>query len=142
MMSSKLHLFSSRRTFLCGVAAVTPAIFLGQPKHSHAAKADVKNLLSQLELESLKSGRPRRDPAFQWSESKEGTLLWTESGGSKRPVCVLNETGSFIWEACDGQHTVDEISKGVHDAFLVTRRQARLDVLGFLWSLKVRGAVQ
>ncbi|MEW6665080.1 MAG: PqqD family protein [Thermodesulfobacteriota bacterium] len=141
-MKPRLRLISSRRVFLSGVAAVMPAILWGKPKNSHAARADMRTLVSQLELESLKSERPRRSPGFQCSESEEGALLWTETAGRRNPVCVLNETGRFIWEACDGNHTADEISKGLHDRFLVSRRRVRVDVLSFLWSLKVRGAVQ
>jgi hypothetical protein len=141
-MRPMFQLFSSRRAFLSGIAALAPVVFLGHPRLSHAARADLKSLVSQLELESLKSGRPRRSQAFRCSQSGEGVLLWTESEGEKRPACVLNRTGEFIWRACDGCHTVDEISQGVHEKFLVSRHRARADVLGFLWSLKVRGAVQ
>lgn len=134
--------FSSRRAFLSGIAAVMPAVFWGCPKMSHAAGADLKSLVLQMELQSLKSGIPRRSPVFHCSGTEENPCLWTDSGGERRPVCVMNRTGKFIWDACDGCHTVDEISQGVHETFLVSRRQARADVLGFLWSLKKRGAVQ
>lgn len=141
-MKPGFHLFSSRRAFLAGLAAVMPAICFGRPGTSHAARADVNSLMSQLELEEMKSGRPKRTSAFQCSGSKGKTLLWTQTDGRRRPVCALNETGRFIWEACDGNHTVDEISEEVHERFLVSYPQARTDVLSFLYSLKMRGAVQ
>jgi hypothetical protein len=141
-MRAVLRLFSSRRGFLSGLAAVMPAVFLGRPRQLQAARAEVKDLLSQLELESLRSGRPRRSLGFNCSGSGAEFVLRTRTDGTQRSVCVLNETGKFIWEACDGEHTIDEISKRVHETFLVTQKQARIDLLGFLWTLKARGAIQ
>lgn len=141
-MRSKIRLFSSRRGFLSGLIAAVTAVCLGRPSHAHAVKADVKSLLSQLEFEALKTGRPRRMPHFRCSGSEGKAFLWTESGGIESPMCALNETGRLIWEACDGNHTADEISRSVHDTFLVAHHRARVDVLDFLWSLKVRGAIQ
>jgi hypothetical protein len=141
-MRPVVRFFSSRRAFLSGIAMIMPAVFLGHPRLSHAARADLKSLVSQMEWEFLKSGRPKRSPLFHCSGTEEKACLWTDSGGKRRPVCSMNETGRFIWEACDGDHTADEISRSVHERFLVTFHQARVDVLAFLWSLKARGAVE
>lgn len=141
-MKSRFHLFSSRRGFLAAFAGLTPAMLLGRPSLSHASRAEVKDLLSQLDLESLKSGRPKRTPGFRCSESGGNAFLCIRRNGREKSVCILNDTGRFVWENCDGNHTVDEISKGLCDAYLVSFRQARTDALSFLWNLKRKGAVQ
>jgi hypothetical protein len=141
-MRALFRLFSSRRGFLSGLAAGMPAVLLGRPRQSQAALADVKNLLSQLELESLKSGRPHRTPGYHCSGTGGEFVLLNQSDGIQRPVCVLNETGRFIWESCDGSRTIDEISERLHETFLVTRKHARKDVLGFLRTLQARQAIQ
>lgn len=44
----------------------------------------------------------------------------------------LNETGSLIWELCDGTHTVEEIIEKLAQEYDITKREAEQDVISFL----------
>ncbi len=58
------------------------------------------------------------------------TLLVPASSdaGDSRNVYVLNPVAEYAWERLDGDHTLDQICRGVIDAFEVTEAEARSDV--------------
>jgi hypothetical protein len=50
----------------------------------------------------------------------------------KQQSLVLNETGAFIWENCDGKKTVGEISTGLSRYFDVDADEALEDCRDFI----------
>lgn len=51
-------------------------------------------------------------------------------------VHQLNELASFIWNLCDGEHDVDEITEKVCLEFEISKDTASKDVLEFLIELQ------
>ena len=131
----------SRRSFIHRLMGLVPVILLARPKELRAAKQETKDLLRQLELEILKSSRPKRNPAIMCRTSGDETTLYRERGGKRGPICSMNPTGNMIWEACDGSRHLKEISRLILERYQVAENQARLDTLVFLVGLKEIGAI-
>lgn len=53
----------------------------------------------------------------------------------------LNDTGTCIWEAIDGQRTLKQVAKIVADEFAVNRDRAEKDTLWFVECLSRKGLV-
>jgi len=71
---------------------------------------------------------PIRNPSIRWR--KEGMKAIVE------PDMVLNEVGAFIWERCDGQHTIESIVREIYEAFDVQGEEdVSKDVRDFLLDL-------
>ena len=47
----------------------------------------------------------------------------------------LDDVGSFVWELCDGERTIDGIVQGVSGEYKLTRREAEASVTMFLQTL-------
>jgi hypothetical protein len=52
---------------------------------------------------------------------------------------TLNPVGTLIWEAADGQTTLEDIVGRVCDAFEIDRATAARDTLAFVERLRARG---
>ncbi|TLD42449.1 MAG: hypothetical protein JETT_1284 [Candidatus Jettenia ecosi] len=46
------------------------------------------------------------------------TLIYS---ARERVFHVLNATAKFIWELCDGEHSIEDIEQAVRDNFSMTR---------------------
>ena len=64
----------------------------------------------------------------------ESVIVLPEEG----MVRVLNEVGSFIWEAIDGKKKLSEISRVLTQEFKVSEEQTLLDVREFTADLMVK----
>lgn len=47
----------------------------------------------------------------------------------------LDDVGSFVWELCDGERTIDGVVQGVSREYKLTRREAEASVTMFLQTL-------
>lgn len=54
----------------------------------------------------------------------------------------LNPLGTFIWERCDGQHSLEEIVTALVDEYEVTPEEAGKDCQEFIDSLVEQGLLQ
>jgi hypothetical protein len=54
----------------------------------------------------------------------------------------LNPVGTFIWERCDGQHTLDQITTELSEAYEVSPEVAAKDCREFIESLIEQGLLQ
>lgn len=72
-------------------------------------------------------------------ESKEGVLLFNPETNQ---VLVLNTTGFFIWNHCNGAHSTKDIHASVLKAFEdVPRDQAKNEIDDFLIQLESKGFI-
>jgi hypothetical protein len=53
----------------------------------------------------------------------------------------LDEVGSFVWELCDGQHTVESIVAKTGSQYKMNRREAEVSVTMFLQMLHERNFI-
>ena len=134
--------FTSKRRFITTFGGILSGIILAGPKQlKAAAKPEIKNLLSQLELQAIRSTRPRRNPSVICRTSGEKVALYRERRGEKIFLKNMNQTGKMIWDACDGRNSLKEISQLIHERYLVSRHRAWIDTFSFLASLKRIGAI-
>lgn len=136
-----MEMVESRRHFVCRLAGLASCAILAGAKELRAARQETKNVLGQLELDALKSSRPRKNPSIMCRRSGEETTLYREENGKEIPIYRVNPTGRMIWEACDGRRSLSDISRLIIEQYQVTEYQARLDAFVFLAFLKKTGAV-
>ncbi len=53
----------------------------------------------------------------------------------------LDEVGSFVWELCDGERTIDGIVSGLSKEYKLTRREAEASVTMFLQTLAKKNLI-
>jgi len=135
-------IFASRRGFISTFGGILSGIILAGPKQLNAsAKPEIRDLLSQLELQTIISTRPKRDPSVICRTSGERVTLYREKRGKKIFLKNMNRAGKIIWDACDGQNSPKEISRLIHERYIVSRHRAWIDTFSFLANLKRIGAI-
>ena len=134
-------ILKSRRSFMCKFMGLIPGILLANPKELRAAKQETRDLLGQLELDILRTSRPKRNPLMMCRASEEGTTLYLKKKGEEIPIYMMNPTGYMIWKACDGNRSFKEISQLIHKRYRVSKQEAQSDALLFLSHLKKTEAI-
>ena len=100
----------------------------------------------------LLAARPIRNPMIEWEKSEEGSIiLYVKQKPSKVEKLiagrstrkrikriVLDEVGSFVWELCDGKHTVQDIIKALAEKYKLRRIEAERSLIEFLKMLSQR----
>ena len=98
---------------------------------------------------------PVRNPGLQTHTNEEGAISvelprrkdWV--GGmlsflffvpDSKPV-QLDEVGSFVWNLCDGEHTVNEIAVALAKEYKLNRREVDVSLTKYLQTLGKRGMV-
>ena len=134
--------FASRRRFISTFGGILSGMLLAGPKPlKAAAKPEIRDLLSQLELETIRSTRPKRDPSVICRTSGERFALYREKRGKRFFLSHMNPAGKMIWDACDGRYSPKEISQLIHKRYLVSQYRAWIDTFSFLSNLKRLGAI-
>jgi hypothetical protein len=123
---------TSRRSFMCRLMGLIPGVLLANPKELRAAKQKTRDLLGQLEMEILRTSRPKRNPSMMCRASKEGATLCEKRNGEEIPIYMMNRTGYMIWKACDGSRSPKEISQLIFERYRVSEHKTQLDTLHFL----------
>ncbi len=59
----------------------------------------------------------------------------------RKKVVSLDELGSFVWQRCDGTHTVQDILNDMISQFKLVRNEAFVSLTEFLKSLSRKGLV-
>ncbi len=101
--------------------------------------------------------RPAHNSKLSWERSESGETILTVpqndrvsrvtrwmarwlSAPTERRV-ELDEVGGFVWELCDGSHTVDTIVTRTGKHFKMNRREAEVSVTMFLQMLHQRNFI-
>ncbi|MCX6378847.1 MAG: PqqD family protein [Armatimonadetes bacterium] len=101
--------------------------------------------------------RPGRNSLLTWEAQESGkTLLKVpvnlQSGRVKKRLAQwmkvpnertveLDEVGAYVWELCDGKHTVEQIVQLTAGAYKMNRREAEVSVTMFLQMLHERNFI-
>ena len=64
----------------------------------------------------MQASNPIRNSDILLQEAGEETLLYSPEG---RAVHVLNPTARFVWDRCDGQHSVGDLAQALREQFSV-----------------------
>lgn len=83
--------------------------------------------------------RPSRRTEFEEREV-EGEMVVMDKESEQ--IHQLNQTASFIWQRCDGEHDEQEIAEELAEAFEVDRETALQDVADTLNKLEEIGLLE
>ena len=57
-------------------------------------------------------------------------------------VIVLDSIGTYVWQMCDGKHTISQIISGVQKQYQLTRKEAETSLFTFMQQLGKRNFIQ
>ena len=115
----------------------------------------VRQLSPQITRHQALAIKPLRNPNLEWKYNEEDHVvaMLTRRGGptgklvnffmavpKERPV-ILDEVGSFVWQMCDGEHSVEQISEALSDKYNLTRREVEVSLNEYLRMLAKRGMI-
>ncbi len=98
---------------------------------------------------------PMRNPSLQWEPDEEGavTATLTRPRDLKNRVVgtflmlpeskqlKLDEVGTFVWNLCDGKHTVADMVAAMAEQYKLSRREVEVSLTEFLRMLAKRGMI-
>jgi hypothetical protein len=101
--------------------------------------------------------RPGRNALLTWEKRESGETILTvpqnEKAGRitkafarwvnapRERFVELDEVGSFVWELCDGTHTIESIVQKTGRQYKLNRREAEVSVTTFLQMLHERNFI-
>ena len=98
--------------------------------------------------------RPARNPSIEWSEvDGKAVLIIPRANNWKVKVVniffpvpsdkkvVLDSIGSHVWARCDGQNTIDYLSRELQREYKLGAREAELSLQQFFKDLGQRGYI-
>ena len=141
-MDAKKGLLTDRRRFISLLSGIFSGLLLTKPGGVQATKSEIKQLLKNIETDLLARSRPSKHPSVTWEHYGDGIHLYKKRHVKTRPFCALNQVGKTIWEYCNGRNTPWEISKLIHQEYIVSHQQAYVECLSFIAELNTKGAVQ
>lgn len=56
--------------------------------------------------------KPARNPYVRWKKTRKGVRIFS---GKKR--IDLDKVGATVWEMCDGENTVEDIARTLHEKY-------------------------
>ncbi len=103
----------------------------------------------------LLQSKPMRNPYVKWErypsgevaifvKYKKGLMRRILSSFVKLPEykkIALDKVGSYVWELCDGKHTVGEIADRLVEKYKLRRREAEVALIAYLQQLIKRGLI-
>ena len=138
-MDTKKSTRPGRRGFIFALTGLISGLLVARPNRIQATKNDIKKFLWNLETDTLERSRPLMHPSITCKLNGDAMSLHRK--GETQPTFTVNRVGRTIWEACNGKNTCRDISKQVHDKYLVSSHQAYVDCLAFLSVLKTKGVI-
>ena len=98
---------------------------------------------------------PVRNPGLEWEEDEEGlvratmvrrTDLWGRLVASALSTpetrqLQLDEVGSFVWQLCDGEHSMNDLVETMMAKYKLGRREVEASLNEFMKMLAKRGMV-
>jgi len=111
----------------------------------------------QVDRKAVMTLRPGRNSLLRWEKRESGETILTVPQSDRvsritrtmarwlrvpteRKV-ELDEVGAYVWELCDGSHTVDVIVQQTGKHYKMNRREAEVSVTMFLQMLHERNFI-
>lgn len=96
--------------------------------------------------------KPIKNPYLKWTksemgevvitlklrETKKGDFLSKLFPAPKEKRISLDQIGSFVWDRCDGKHSIDDIAKELCDEYKMLRQEAEVSLSTFIQELSKR----
>lgn len=105
--------------------------------------------------EVLLKSKPVRNPELEWQRYPSGEvaifvkrevkgftkLVARAAKVEPRKKILLDKVGSFVWDLCDGEHTVEDIIRELMREYKLHRREAEASLLLYLQMLSKRALI-
>jgi hypothetical protein len=118
-------------------------------------KLKLKRPNPQLNRADLLDVLPLRNKLIEWKVDDKGEValvipqkntLWVKALSKLfmlpgKRVVVLDDVGSFVWQLCDGYHSINQIVKQLSGKYQMTRKEAETSLITFMRQLGKRGMV-
>jgi hypothetical protein len=111
----------------------------------------------EIDRQAAMTLRPGRNSLLAWEKRESGeTVLTVPQNQKVRPLTrrlakwlnapneryvELDEVGGFVWDLCDGSHTIDSIVQKTSRHYKMNRREAEVSVTMFLQMLHERNFI-
>ena len=103
----------------------------------------------------LMKALPLRNQLVEWKADDKGEVALTIPQNHKawlrilarifslpdKRVIVLDDVGSYVWQLCDGQKSLSQISKQVSEKYNLTVKEAEMSLVEYLRTLGKRGII-
>lgn len=77
--------------------------------------------------------KPVRVEGIVLTEADEESILYD---AKENKIHILNRVGAFIWNLCDGENSLEDISSAVTETFEVDEETAQKDIKEFIEELQ------
>ncbi|MCG9134335.1 PqqD family protein [Candidatus Poribacteria bacterium] len=98
---------------------------------------------------------PVRNQLITWEVDDKGEAslvipqkdkLWTRLASKlfmlpNKRVIVLDSIGTYVWQMCDGKHTISQIIKSVQNQYQLTRKEAETSLFTYMQQLGKRNFI-
>jgi len=101
--------------------------------------------------EVILKSKPIRNPLVEWKKYESGEIAliikmketWLSKffKTSRERKIVLDKVGSFVWELCDGKHTIEDIINELCKKYKLRPREAEVSLITYLNMLAQRRLV-
>ena len=111
----------------------------------------------ELDRNAVFTLRPGRNSLLTWEKRQTGDILLTVPQNDRVNIVTrtlakwlkvpnekhveLDEVGGYVWELCDGNHTVETIVQKTSKQYKMNRREAEVSVTMFLQMLHERNFI-
>lgn len=98
--------------------------------------------------------KPVKNPCLEWVKSDKGETTVTIKPENQRrkglskifslpkeKKVVLDKVGTFVWERCDGNHSVKQIAEELSHEYKMIRQEAETALSKYLQQLAERGMI-
>lgn len=98
--------------------------------------------------------KPVRNPYLEWSKSERGEVTITMKLKRTKKTSflsklfslpkevtkkvTLDEVGSFVWDMCDGKHTIEEMMQELSDKYKTMRQETEVALMTYFQQLANR----
>ena len=82
----------------------------------------------------------KRADHLSWRQLGEHTIILDSRVNQE--VHHLNEIGAFLWELCDGSHSLDDISQKLISEYDTDLENAQNDIQDFIAKLKTKSLLE
>jgi len=89
-------------------------------------------------LECSKSEMGEVVITLKLQETKKGKFLSKLFPAPKEKRIALDKIGSFVWDRCDGKHSIEDITKELCDEYKMMRQEAEVSLSTFIQELSKR----
>ncbi|HPG41152.1 MAG TPA: PqqD family protein [bacterium] len=141
-MGKKLDKNVSRRDFLNLTNKAGVAVILAGGVLDIIRPQNVFSALQQNGDKTFKTLRPRQKKAIVTNQSKQDHIIVSSTLAFKEKKYLLNSEGSFLWNLCNGRHSLEMMTDALALKYKKTPAVVESDINNFVHTLKTLNLIE